>query len=199
MQVLIVFATTEGQTRKVAMFMAERLRAMGHRVRLIPAEEAVTSLDLEASEAVIVAASVHVGRYQSSVVRFVKEQRHALETRASAFVSVSMTAANDDHDDRKALKRYVARFCRQTQWQPGRVHHVGGAICYTQYDFLRRWAMLLFALRRGASTDCTRDHEFTDWNDVNRFIEAFATWSGSGDDEQSCETRSARSNIRDER
>jgi len=184
MRVLIVFSTTEGQTHKVATFMADRLHAMGHLVQMIRAEEVGTSSDVEVSDAVIIAASVHIGRYQPCIIRFVKAELHALEARMNAFVSVSMTAANADRDNRTALNRYVAKFCRQTRWRPGRVRHVGGAIRYTQYDFFRRWAMLLFALRRGASTDITRDHEFTDWNDVGRFVDSFAAWRAGGRGEQ---------------
>ncbi len=180
MNVLIVFATTDGQTRKVATFMADRFSALGHAVTLVDVDQIQPNPGPDAADAIVVAASIHVGRYQSSIIRFVKASVAALRTKPNAFVSVSLTAANEDRDERKALRKWIGQFRRRTGWQPRRVHHVAGAFRYTQYGLLRRWAMLLFALRRGASTDTTRDHELTDWDDLRRFVDDFAGAASRG-------------------
>ena len=124
--------------------------------------------------AVIIAASVHAGRYQPAVVRFVSQHLAAIDSRPNVFLSVSLAAATEDEDDAQGLRQCVAGFTQQTGWTPGIIHHVAGAFRYTSYDFLKLWAMKYIAWRKGAPTDSSRDYELTDWADLARFADSFA-------------------------
>jgi len=174
MKILLVYGTTEGHTRKVASFISERLSEAGHSVLLQDASEVAPSLEVGAFDAILIAASVHAGRYQSSVVHFARQHLAALDARPNAFISVSLSAAGDEPEDVEGLKSCVADFLAQARWIPGRIHHVAGAFRFTAYDFFKRWAMKYIAYRKGASTDTSRDHELTDWDDLARFVDAFA-------------------------
>jgi menaquinone-dependent protoporphyrinogen oxidase len=44
-----------------------------------------------------------------------------------------------------------------------------GRLAYTKYGFLKRFLMKRIARKEGASTDTSRDHEFTKWSDVEQF------------------------------
>ena len=57
--VLIVYGTTEGQTRKIADWMAKRARERGHDVELHDIATLPPGLDLKLFHAFIIAASVH--------------------------------------------------------------------------------------------------------------------------------------------
>jgi menaquinone-dependent protoporphyrinogen oxidase len=62
--ILVAYATTEGHTRKVAEFIAERLRIRGHRVDLVDVAGA-TALDVTAAyQAAFIGGSVHQHRHQ---------------------------------------------------------------------------------------------------------------------------------------
>ncbi len=61
MQVLLVYGTTEGQTRKIATFLADRLARQGHQVVTVNAREAGIP-DPRRFDAILVAASIHLGR-----------------------------------------------------------------------------------------------------------------------------------------
>lgn len=174
MKVLLVYGTTEGQTRKIAQFVADHLAQEGHQTLLANAIDVTTAADPEGFEAVIIAASLHAGRYQSAVVHFVSKHLAAINARPNAFLSVSLAALSDDEDDALGLERCVIDFSQQTGWSPQRIHHVAGAFRYTSYDFLKRWAMKYIAHRKGAPTDTTQDHELTDWADLARFVDEFA-------------------------
>ena len=50
---------------------------------------------------------------------------------------------------------------------------LAGALNYTQYDYFKRLLMHLIAKQRGRSTDTAHDHEYTDWDDLTRFVEEF--------------------------
>jgi menaquinone-dependent protoporphyrinogen oxidase len=173
MKILLVYGTTEGHTRKIAAFIADRLSGGGHTVAMADASDVPHPLDIGGFDAILIAASVHVGRYQSSVVRFVNEHRAAIEARPNAFLSVSLAAAGDERQDVQGLKACVARFQSQTGWTPHQVEHVAGAFRYTAYGFFKRWVMKTIAYRKGAPTDTGRDHELTDWEHLARFVDAF--------------------------
>lgn len=172
MKLLLVYGTTEGQTQKIARFVADHLAQQGHDATVVNAMAAVLPEPRE-FDAVIIAASLHAGHYQSSVIHFVSRHLAAIDVRPNAFLSVSLAAASEDRDDIEGLERCVCEFTHRTGWTPRHIHHVAGAFRYMSYDFMKRWAMKYIAYRKGAPTDTSRDHELTDWADLARFIEAF--------------------------
>jgi len=179
MKFLLVYGTTEGQTQKIAQFVADRLTQLGHQTNLVNAVSPSAAPDPCVFDAVIIAASVHAGRYQSAIIQFVAKHLTSLNARPNAFLSVSLAAASDDTDDVEGLKHCIARFIHETGWNPQRICHVAGAFRYTEYDFLKRWAMKYIAYRKGAPTDTSRDHELTDWADLAHFVEEFLASSPS--------------------
>lgn len=174
MNILVLYGTTEGQTRKIAQFVADRLAARGHVARLVDAAEPGLACDPGAFDAALIAASLHAGHYQSPVVHFVRTHHGALNRMPTAFVSVSLSAASADADDLEGLARCVAEFQHRTGWTPGETHHAAGAFRFSQYDFLKRWAMKYIAYRKGQPTDTSRDYELTDWADLAAFVDRFA-------------------------
>jgi len=169
---LIVFGTTEGQTRRIAERMAEEARLCGFAVELHDATHLPPGLDPGSFEAVIVAGSVHVGRHQTSVSHFVHDHLASLQRLPSALVSVSLAAAGDG-EDRADAQDCADRFLRETGWRPAAVHLAAGAFRYTQYDFFKRWMMKRIAREKGQPTDTSRDHEYTDWEALARFVDGF--------------------------
>jgi len=64
MQILLLYGTNEGQTGKIAAFLAEQLARCGHQVTTASASDVQAPPDPRRFDAVLVAASVHLGRYQ---------------------------------------------------------------------------------------------------------------------------------------
>lgn len=162
MRFLIVYASTEGQTRKIARVMFDWLAAAGHSVELLAADEA-DALDPGAFDAAIVAGSVHAGRYQAALAGYVREAGPRLSAMPSMFVSVSLTAAFDVAEDWVKLKDQVVAFLEETGWTPGRVEHVAGAFRFSEYDFFKAWAMRWIASDKDKSVRPGEDKEYTDW------------------------------------
>jgi menaquinone-dependent protoporphyrinogen oxidase len=92
----------------------------------------------------------------------------------TAFLSVSLAAAADSEEDKRGLQECLETFLAKTGLKPAAIEHVAGAFRYTEYDFLKRWAMKYIAWRKGQPTDTGRDYEYTDWDALARFAEAFA-------------------------
>lgn len=162
MKLLIAYATTDGQTRKIARFAADRLAAQGHAVELLNVED-TEGLDLSRFDAGILAGSLHAGGYQRTLARFATDQAAALALMPTLFLAVSLSAAGNDPEDWAGLRRCLAKFETDCGWIPGRVEHVAGAFRFSEYDFFRAWAMRRIADQKGEVVEAGKDKEYTDW------------------------------------
>lgn len=180
--VLIVYATREGHTHRIAEHVAGLLRTQGFAVETHNVKECQEPLALAGYAAAILAASVHVGKHESEMVAFAKRHRADLEQLPSAFLSVSLseagvedrTASPEKREQAKAdVERMLATFFEETGWHPARVTPVAGAMLFTQYGLLLRFVMKRIARKAGSSTDTSRDHIFTDWSGLERFVKEF--------------------------
>lgn len=170
---LILYATVEGQTRKIAEFVADHLKKRRNAVDLVDATDAPLDLDPSQFDAVLVASPVHMDHHHGAVVHFVKKHVVALQSRPSAFISVSIHAISDEPEDREAMRQYVDNFCRDAAWIPHAVHYAAGALRFTEYDFFKRFAARRVAKEQGFVTGLNQDYEFTDWTALARFLDEF--------------------------
>ncbi|MCP4317687.1 MAG: protoporphyrinogen oxidase [Hyphomicrobiales bacterium] len=171
MKVLVVFGTTEGQTRKIAEHIAKRVGEHGPNAQLFDCTSLPAEMDIDTYDAVVVAGSVHQHRHQTSVVHFVRKHLEGLQAKPTAFISVSLASVIEG--DQKEARDYVDQFLAETGWRPTETFLVAGALLYTQYDFFKRQIMKLIVWRGGGPTDAGRDYEFTDWDALSEFVDSF--------------------------
>ena len=171
--VLVAYASKHGQTRLVAERIAAVLSDLGLDADL---------RDLEARDAdpwppdyagVVVAASIHAGHHQKSVRHWAQAHATTLGLEPSAFVSVSLTAADDSDEARARVRELIDAFTDETGWYPNETLACAGALRYREYDVATRVLMRLIARRHGQPTDVHEDVEFTDWDAVERFARGF--------------------------
>ncbi len=179
MTAAVFYATREGQARRVAERVAANLRAQRMDVDLFDVRQLRGRIDWKAYGAAFVIASVHLGRHEREMVRFVRQHRAELDALSAAFLSVSLSQAGAQDEKAPLEKRDQAHadvlwmlgvFTTETGWKPQRCLAVAGSLAYTRYNFLVRLLMKHMARRAGASTDTSRDWEFTDWPSVDRFV-----------------------------
>jgi len=168
MNVLIVYGTTEGQTRKIARFMKDEAEKLGHKVTLSDSTD--TPPSPEGFDLVLIGASVHMGKYQSSVIHYIKEHVETLNKLDSAFFSVNLASVSKDDESIKELEQITAKFLRETGWKPIDIKQIAGALLYSQYDFFKKIMMRMIAKHEGRSTDTSGDYEYTDWTEVRVFL-----------------------------
>lgn len=173
MQILIGYATSEGQTRKIAEFAADHLGAQGHAVELRSLEDA-TGVEPGRFDGVILAGSVHVGGYQKALTSFARAHAAALNAERDLFLSVSLTAAGNVAEDWEGLRRIIDRFVADTGWTPDRIEHVAGAFRFTEYSLFQAWAMRKIAKARDPGIDTTADTEYTDWDKLAAVLDDWA-------------------------
>lgn len=164
----VFFATTEGQTRRIAEYIAAVLRDRGvaSRALAVTAPEAAR-LDWTRIRAVALGASLHGGTHQPEAAAFVRQHAGTLSARPSVFFSVSLGAASRDAAERAAARRLADAFPPGCGWTPSRIYSVAGRLAYTQYGFFKRWLLKQIARKEGAPTDTSRDYDLTDWNVVD--------------------------------
>ncbi|HET7670763.1 MAG TPA: menaquinone-dependent protoporphyrinogen IX dehydrogenase [Burkholderiales bacterium] len=171
-KILILYATVEGQTARIASRLGQHLLAAGHSVQAVQAHPGSPIPSLAAYEAVLVGASVHYGHHPGFLAGALKRQRDTLRSRPCAFFSVSLSADGPGAKP-EAAGRYARTFLRRIGWQPHQTATFGGALRYTQYPAWKRWLVGLFVRVAGGDTDQSRDYEYTDWRAVEQFAHAF--------------------------
>jgi menaquinone-dependent protoporphyrinogen oxidase len=172
-RILVLYGTSYGQTAKIARRIGDTFASWGEDVTLVNAGEVRTPIDVRAYDGVIIGASVIRGRHQSTVRKFVRQNVSALNNMPTAFFSVSGSAASPDERGRADARRCVEWFLEETRWRPAITEMVGGAIAYTKYGVILRWIMKQIARRNGGPTDTARDHELTNWMQVENFAARF--------------------------
>lgn len=171
MNVLIIYGTTEGQTRKIATWTATHVRERGHEVDVFDSSALPSDLRLEKFDAVIIAASVHQKHHQDIVTSFAFAHHELLNAKHSAFISVSLSAALED--EKPEAQKYVDRFVGVTGWQPGATLLLGGALRFSEYDYFQEQLIKFIVMKRSDTANSKRDHEFTDWNALGDFVDRF--------------------------
>ena len=182
----IFYATREGQTEKIARFVSESFLKLGFEtvVTNLGDKTNAAKIDLGSYDAVVLAASVHAGKHESEIVRFVKTHLLELDSMPAAFLSVTLSEAGVERptatDEERArfkadVQKMLDAFYEESGWRPRRVKPVAGALLYTHYNFLVRFIMKQIARKAGAETDTSHDYEYTDWHELDRFVTQFVT------------------------
>jgi menaquinone-dependent protoporphyrinogen oxidase len=170
---LILYATTEGHTARIAERIAQRLRDKGHTVETHRADAIPAGLDLAVYDGVMLGASIHYGHHPAYLHALVRRLRATLTAQPCAFFSVSLSGGGPGARP-EAAQRYVETFLRQVDWHPPQTATFAGALQYSKYGTFKKLLMRLIVGHAGGDTDTTRDYEYTDWDAVERFAAVFA-------------------------
>lgn len=155
MQILIVYASRHGCTRKLAQRVAQEL---GKGTRLIPVRD-VTPADLQSCGTIIIGCSVHAGRIQARIRKFVTRYQSALLVKR---IGIFLCHMDEPEEARKHL---------QNNLPPELLEHAqavglfGGEFDLAKMNFLEKWIVKKVA---HVEESVTKLHE----NRITDFIEA---------------------------
>lgn len=169
---LIAYDTTEGQTRKIAQHIADAISVSGQEVQVIDIRKPHTDFTLDWFDAILVGASIHLGKHSKQLSTFVARNISRLNAVPSGFFSVSLSAAGSEKE-RADATRFVEEFLAQSGWKPAMTTTFAGGLLYREYGFLKRWMMKKIAKQGGKDTDTSKNHEYTDWHAVDQFASEF--------------------------
>lgn len=184
MKTLVVFATTEGHTRKIAEQVSEWLRLRGFESETVECSNRLRHHDLRSYDAVVLAGSLHVGKHQESLVNYVIRHSDDLEHVPTWFISASATASKTDLLSVKKANDCIEAFIEESGFRPTMCTPIGGALLYTRYNMVLRWALKKIAEKEGGPTDTSRDYELTDWialeTSLMEFLQEYVEGSRTG-------------------
>ena len=181
--IAILYATREGHCHRIAQSVALTLRSYGFDVDVKNLRDSSPAVAPSGYSAAVLIASVHVGKHEREMVKYVKCHRIELMTMPTAFLSVSLSQAGaemlESSPEARArsssnVHRMTDKFLADTGWHPTWVKPVAGALLYTKYNPVVKFVMKWIAKQEGADTDTTRDYVYTDWDGLDRFIGGFA-------------------------
>jgi menaquinone-dependent protoporphyrinogen oxidase len=163
---LLVYQSVDGHTREVAERVAASLRAGGATVSLASAEEAPAP---EGVDGVVLGDPIHAGQHSRQMADYLTANADALAAVPTALFQVCLTSADPDPDKVATAAGYLEDLQTSTGLRPGLTASFAGALPYTRYGRMKRALMKKIAAKGGLSTDVSRDHVMTDWDEVDRF------------------------------
>jgi menaquinone-dependent protoporphyrinogen oxidase len=172
--ILIAYGSSYGQTARIARRLGERLQQRGLQVSVVDARQAGPDLSPAGYAGVLVGSSLIARGVQPAIRRFVAHNLAALNATCSAYFQVSASAGSKDLEGREEAVAALRAYLKSSGWTPQLTASIAGAINYTRYNFLLRWFMKRISAKHGGATDTSRDHEYTDWAQVDRFADDFA-------------------------
>ncbi|NLS54490.1 menaquinone-dependent protoporphyrinogen IX dehydrogenase [Hafnia alvei] len=173
---LVLYSSQDGQTKAIASYIASALSE----TTMCDVQDLAISMDIDLAnyQAIVIGASVRYGHFQRALYQFTKMNTAQLNTMPSAFFAVNLTA-------RKPEKRtpqtnaYTRKFLLATPWQPKLCSVFAGALRYPRYGWLDKFMIKLIMKMTGGETDTTKEVEYTDWQDVERFAQGFVRLTSS--------------------
>ncbi|MEA9389823.1 menaquinone-dependent protoporphyrinogen IX dehydrogenase [Acerihabitans sp. TG2] len=175
MKTLILYSSRDGQTRKIAQFIAEQpdLSSGSSHCDVLDLA-AAEQLDLPRYDRVLIGASIRYGHFAAALPVFIKRHLVWLNSVPSGFFSVNLTARKvGKHTPQTNV--YTRKFLASSAWRPDRCEVFAGALRYPHYGWLDRVMIQLIMRMTGGETDATKDVEYTDWQQVNNFAKDFAS------------------------
>jgi len=172
----VLYATTEGQTERIARRIADGLRPAGLSSEAIDVgSDAAARIDWKQVRGALLGASLHAGSHQKRAREFAFANRDHLNGCPSWFFSVSLAIRSTNPKEVSEAHRLAQAFADASKWRPRNVACFAGRLAYTKYGWFIRWFMQRIARKEGGSTDTSRDHEYTDWAAVDAFAARCAT------------------------
>ena len=163
---LIIYSSTDGQTKKICETIREYLPS-GNKFKLISLDEALY-FNLEKCEKIIIGASIRYGRHNKKVLDFIIKNKNILDLKKTAFFSVNVVARKEEKSTPET-NPYVLNFLKKTNWKPNKLSVFAGKVDYPNYSFINKTVIRFIMMITKGPTDTNNSYEFTNWENVRKF------------------------------
>ena len=167
-KILIVYSTTDGQTKKICEKIIKTAKKK-QIVDLLSIDEA-SGLSIGNYKKIIIGASIRYGKHNPSVYEFVKVNRDELQKKSTAFFTVNVVARKKEKNQ-PDTNPYMKKFLELSGWRPDKLAVFAGRIDYPSYRFFDRLIIRFIMLLTKGPTDTSQTYEFTDWDKVEEFAD----------------------------
>jgi len=174
-KILVLYATQEGQTEKIAKVITGHLEKCGAEAVLANVSNIDPSVQLPDYDMLVFGASVHEGAIERTMQDFINSHARLIGQKERSFFLVSLSAAEKDQEARDAwLSDMEKKITARLQVPFDQMEMIAGALKYTQYNWLTRFFMKHIVGNAGGDTDTSKDFEYTDWKQVEDYASKLA-------------------------
>tara|TARA_B100001121_G_C18471649_1_gene518212 strand:+ start:69 stop:587 length:519 start_codon:yes stop_codon:yes gene_type:complete len=166
MNSIIIYSTTDGQTKKICEAIKEN-SLNKESIDISTLKEAFNK-KLENYDKIIIGASIRYGRHSPMIYKFIQMNKDILERKKNAFFSVNVVARKLDKNT-PDTNPYIKKFLKKTSWKPNKLGVFAGKIDYPNLTFVNRHVIRLIMFLTNGPTNIDKTYEFTDWQSVKRF------------------------------
>jgi len=173
---LLIYSTSDGQTKKICQAIERQLLAAGEQVKLTSLADAAT-VTWQDVDKVIIGASIRYGHFNKALDAFIKQFQPQLEQRDNGFFCVNLTARKPDKNTPET-NAYMKKFLETSAWQPQLQAVFAGALLYSKYRWFDKMMIRFIMKMTGGETDTSKDVEYTDWQKVDQFADTIHVVNG---------------------
>ena len=166
MKTLILYSTRDGQTKKIANYIAGIIHEN------VDVKSITDMYELANYDRIIIGASIRYGHFNKALYKTLEKHTALLNQKTTAFFGVNLTARKPEKSTPET-NVYVRKFLQRITWKPTMSAVFAGALFYPRYNFFDRIMIQLIMRITGGETDPTKEIEYTDWQKVRSFSEAF--------------------------
>lgn len=166
-KILLIYSTTDGQTRKICEKLQQVIEQQAHEVTVVSIQDE-PSIDVSVFDKVIIGASIRYGKHSPLIVNFIEKNRQLLDSKPNAFFSVNVVARKPEKSN-PGDNPYLQKFLRRISWKPKELAVFAGKIDYPSYRFFDRLMIRLIMWMTKGPTEPKAIVEFTDWKQVETF------------------------------
>jgi menaquinone-dependent protoporphyrinogen oxidase len=175
-KVLLLYHGVYDHTRRICERLQHVLQQAGVQADVVPLGRDAPSP--EGYDTVVIGASIRHGKHNPLVLEFIRVHRAQLESRPSAFFSVSLVARKPTRNTAQT-NPYVKAFLASSPWQPALVGVFAGELDYRRYGVFDRTVIRFIMRLTGGPAAPDTKVVFTDWSEVERFGARVALLAGA--------------------
>jgi menaquinone-dependent protoporphyrinogen oxidase len=176
MEIVIVFETVEGQTKKIVEYVEKQISDAGHTVKLHNTSDRSEALSVENADRIILAAPVHERRHPENFEVLVSAGRDELKKRPTLLISVSLKAAFAA--GLEEAQDYLTELEMRTGFTPDKQALVAGAVRPNNYGYYESQIVQHVVLDGQDVSLKAGGNEFTDWSKLSAEIDSFLKMDG---------------------
>ena len=173
MSCLLIYSSTDGQTKKICDVIKENLPNKNP-IQICTVDEAI-NLDINKYDQIILGASIRYGNYKSNLFKFIKYNIKILETKKNAFFSVNVVARKNEKNT-PDTNPYIKKFLKKTNWRPKKIEVFAGKVDYPNYNLFNKLVIRFIMFITKGPTDISHSYEFTDWGKVKKFSKELSNY-----------------------
>ena len=170
MSALIIYSTTDGQTKKICETIKNN-SINKNNYEILSLKEAFNK-KIEKYDQIIIGASIRYGKHSPEVYKFIDNNKNILDKKKSAFFSVNVVARKPEKNT-PGTNPYIRKFLKKTKWKPKKLGVFGGKIDYPKLNFINKNVIRFIMFVTNGPTNINNIYEFTDWGSVKKFTKEF--------------------------